>query len=584
MNHKRTLSCFCLAMLCAAVSGCKEQSSDPLPQQTTTETAQNTAPVITEPFTADGLRFSAKSGFYPAAFSLSVTAENGAPVHYTADGSTPTAESPVLNGEIRIEDRSGAPALLAARTGISPEEPDAAYVPPSAPVDQATVIRAAAERTDGTLTPAVTCTYFIGYDGKADFYQQMKCLSLVTDEQNLFDPQTGIYVLGQTHDDWKQSAGYDPDTPAYAMPANYTQKGREWERAASLEIFENGQRTAAQGVGIRIHGGASRALPQKSFNIYARREYGGAKLRCDLFDGQVTAQSDGSPVTEFDSFMLRNGGNDAQYVRFRDRLNQTLVSDRAFLTQGMAPCILFVNGEFWGHYDITEHMDAAFVRSHCGIPKQDVCIVKKEEAEAGSDAGFADWEALRKWIGETDFSGQSAYDALYSRVDLTGFADYVCAELYINNANWGRSNSAMWKSEAIYPDNPYADGKWRFIMFDTDFSDGIYGTVNARDDALTRLRESGCFLGELLNAALQNAGFRQQFHETYAEIAEQCFAQDRVNRQIDLLAEQYRAPALATFARFYGGMKDPAAQFDRETDAVRGFFAERADVPLNLTE
>lgn len=570
MNRKHLTPAFLAALLCGALfCACREEASSeaPLPS--------GTAPA-TESFTAEGLCFSAKSGFYDAAFPLTVTAENGAPVHYTTDGSTPSSDSPVFGEPLIISDRSGEPDRLAARTDISPEGGGYEAVPPAAPVDKATVIRAAAEAADGTLAPAVTCTYFVGFDQKSDFYRDLKILSLVTDERNLFDEETGIYVLGKTHADWKNGAEYDPETPEYFMPANYTQKGRAWEREAELQIFENGAYQLSQGVGIRIHGGASRACAQKSFNLYARSVYGTPKLHYDLFAGAVKSEADDSAVTEFDSFMLRNGGNDAQYARFRDRLNQTLSAGRQFLTQGMEPCILFLNGEFWGQYDITERVDAAFVKAHCGVPEKDVCIVKKEALDEGEESGFADWQALRSWIGTSDFSDEKNYDELCARVDMQGFADYICAELYINNDNWGTSNSAMWRSLAVDPENPFADGRWRFIMFDTDFSAGIYGTVNADGDPLTKLRSGGSFLGQLLNAALKNEGFRQSFERTYAETASVNFAEARVSAQIDAFAAAYREPAAATFARFWSQMREPAQHFDKEVQAVRTFFTERA--------
>ena len=131
----------------------------------------------------------------------------------------------------------------------------------------------------------------------------------------------------------------------------------------------------------------------------------------------MISEAAGTPVTEFDTVMLRNGGNDAMYTRFRDRLNQRLSAGRAFLTQGMAPCILFLNGEFWGQYELTEKMDAAFIKAHCGIPKKNVCIIKKEALDAGSEEIFAEWEQLRQWISETDFSDPAAYAQLCEAVD-----------------------------------------------------------------------------------------------------------------------------------------------------------------------
>lgn len=574
-SQKRQLAA--LLLCCTALLSCAEQSSETAETVPPAESAV-TAPPADNPYEAAGMRFSAKSGFYAGAFSLSITAENGAEIYYTLDGSEPTAQSTRYTAPIVVKDRSDEPDVLSAHTEISPAGGDYTAYPPKSPSDKATVVRAVSVDRNGTQSPVVTNTYFVGFDQKAAFYREMKILSLVTDERNLFDPETGIYVLGKVHENWKNSADRDPETPEYFMPANYTQKGRDWERGAVLQIFENGEELLSQNAGIRIHGGATRSYPQKSLNLYARKVYGASKFSCDLFSGAVTAEAGGGTVKNFDSFMLRNGGNDAQFSRIRDRLNQSLAAGRAFLTQGMTPCILFINGEFWGQYDITEKADADFIEAHCGIPKEDVCIIKKEALDAGPIELFEVWEQLRDWIRQTDFSDDAAYDRLCAQIDMQSFADYVSAEVYINNANWDSSNMAMWMSDAVQEGNHFADGKWRFIMFDTDFSAGLYGTVRALDNSFRKLTESGCFLGDLFKAALKNDRFRKQFSETFTEIASVNFAPETVHAKIDALEQAYREPAAATFQRFWSewpGGPGAEKHFAEQVQSVREFYDAR---------
>ena len=92
-------------------------------------------------------------------------------------------------------------------------------------------------------------------------------------------------MRGKVYDDWQSGEDYDASTPDYFMPGNYTQKGKEWEREATMQVFEDGQLAVTQNVGIRIHGGATRSYPQKSFKVFARKEYGAVKLEYDLFSG-----------------------------------------------------------------------------------------------------------------------------------------------------------------------------------------------------------------------------------------------------------------------------------------------------------
>lgn len=527
-----------------------------------------------EPFDAEGMHFSAKSGFYKDAFSLTISAEDGAEIYYTTDGSDPTADSTQYTGPIEIKDRSSEPNVLSMHTDVTAGEEAAV---PKDPVDKATVLKAVKIAADGTQSPVVVNTYFVGFEQKADYYRDMKVISVVTDEANLFDYDTGIYVAGKTYDDWKNSDEYDPATPEWDLPGNYTQKGKDWERPAAIQIFADAEPVVTQQVGIRIHGGATRSYSQKSLNVYARSEYGESKLNYDLFSGAVTSETDGSAITQYDRFMLRNGGNDAMFARFRDNLNQSLVADRAFLMQGMEPCIVFLNGEFWGTYDITESVDASTVKAHYGIPKKEVCIIKKEALDSGSEEDFAEWEAMRAWINETDLSDPDAYSQLCEQIDMQSFMDYVSAEVYINNANWGASNMAMWKATVTDAGNPFADGKWRFIMYDTDYSTGIYGEARPDDPSLTVLLEDDCFLSDLLRAALKNESFRESFRETFTEIAEDNFSDAKVSAMIGQLSDRYQDASVATFDRFWNGQFSAEQQFKMEVTKIRDFYQKRHD-------
>lgn len=522
-------------------------------------------------------QFSVNGGFYSSPVQLAITAAHGT-VYYTTDGSMPTADSTKYTAPITIDDRSHEPNKISMYGEITPDNAVPKSSAPDFPVDKATVVKAVTVDENGLQSAAAVQTFLIGFDSKMPYYQQVPVISLITDESNLFDRDTGIYVLGNTYEKWQNGSEYDTAVPDYFMPANYTQHGKEWERPAVIQYFENGKQVFTENIGIRIHGNATRSYPQKSFNLYARSEYGASKLNYDIFAGAVKSRSDSKPITEFDSLILRNGGNDAMFTRFRDKLNQALVSDRAFLTQGMRPCIVFLNGEFWGHYEITEKLDSDFIKAHCGVPKKDICIIKKDTLEKGGDADYAEFEQLRKWIRETDFSDQDAYEKLCRCVDMQSFTDYMSCEFYMNNANWDVSNSAMWKAVRTDENNPYADGKWRFLMFDTEYSTGIYGQASAADDTFDRILKKDCFLSDLFRGALENAGFRKQFADTFTEIAQTNFSTERVNDAIDRLEREYHDMVIDTYNRFWKeefGGDSAEDNFTSEVRILRSFYENR---------
>ena len=231
--------------------------------------------------------FSQESGFFDSAFDLTITAPEGVTVYYTTDGSDPTTESTKYTGAIRIEDMTNTENRLSMRTDISTNNAAA----PKELIDKAAVVRAIAVDSEGRISPVATKTYFVGTTA-ASYYKDMKVVSLVTDPDNLFDNEKGIYVLG---DVYGQNTGSQPgwgwDFPGMGGPgqvvidgeqqseekqnnniwggrqinapepnnggnnnpwggfggwggdmwtvnANFTQKGRDWEREASFEMSE----------------------------------------------------------------------------------------------------------------------------------------------------------------------------------------------------------------------------------------------------------------------------------------------------------------------------------------------------------
>ncbi len=520
---------------------------------------------------------SQQSGFYDSSFQLSVSSKSGYTIRYTLDGSEPTADSAIYSSPISVNDISSQQNVLSARTDIAAPSKWGTISAPKNPVDKAFIIRAAAFDENGNRSDVVTGSYFIGYGARDSYYKNFKVFSLVTDSDNLFDSEKGIYVLGDVYNQWLNGPEYDSSLAEWAVPANYTQKGAEWEREASMEIFENGTLAASQNVGIRIHGGATRSMPQKSFNIYARSEYGASKLEFDMFSGNLNA-SDGTAIDEFDSFMLRNAGNDAQYSRFRDRLNQTLVSDRNLTVQAMEPCIVFINGEYWGQYDITEKLSDDFISSHYDVKKKDVCIIKNEELEEGDESGLTDFEALHSWINETDLSTDENYAQLCEKVDMQSFADYMTSEIYFSNQDWGGNNMALWKSLSVDSSNPYADGKWRFILFDTEYSVNLYGMNSASTNSFNNVIQGESFLSDLYRAAMKNESFRKQFCLTFMDMANENFDSQRIQQLINEFSSTYHDSTIDTFNRFWPdwpGGNFAESNLSKEIDSIKTFYNSR---------
>ena len=534
--------------------------------------------------------FSADSGFYDNSFQLTITAPDGCKIYYTTDGSDPTADSTKYTSPIEIKDMSDTPNVLSAKTDISASGAEA----PSEKVDKAAVVRAVCVDSQGRTSNIVTKTYFVGKTN-TDFYKNMKVVSLVTDPSNLFDYEKGIYVKGKVFDE-KNGGGGQPQNPwggfggfggwgminPWEMEANYTQKGREWEREATMEMFSGGETVISQNVGIRIKGAASRSAPQKSFNVYARQDYGKPEFEFDFFDGTSTKAKNGKAIKKYESVVLRNGGNDSGYAMFRDSINQSLVSDRDFAYQATNECIVFIDGEFWGIYQITEKVDGDHIDAHYGVNNKDMILIKNGETEEGTEQDLNEWNDLIRSFAESDMSQDANYQKFEQAFDVQSYIDYFAAQIFWSNDDWPQNNFAAWKATVTDETNPYADGKWRMFLFDTESGLGLYNSESksVRADCFTRIsqtRDSNeC---KMFINLLKNEKFREQFTLTMMDLSNYNFAPEKTEKVIGYYKNNYQQQIISTLRRFYGtslaGNK-AEERFNSEYRTISDFYQNRS--------
>ena len=353
------------------------------------------------------INYSITSGFYSD--DQSIILSGSTEIRYTLDGSEPTG----------ISTQYTAPILL----------------------DTTTVIKAACFEANQVPTQVFTNTYFIGYD------TELPVWSVSTHPGNFFDADTGIYVLGPN---------VGPTDPSPYFNANFW---KDWERPVHVEFFEDdGNKQFDIDCGIKVFGNFSKANDKKSLALFFRGKYGVSKLEYPLFP-------DYPGLSSFDDLILRGGGNDASLLHFRDGFHQTLIKDANFETQKYRPSVLFINGEYWGIYNIREKSNADFFVENYDIPKDDIDLI----------SGFyqlrqGDLEPFENFMTAVG-NGELSYTEIADFIDINSFIDYFSYEIYIANYDWPGNNIKYWRQRST-------QSKWRWFMYDTDMSTGIYGQAN----------------------------------------------------------------------------------------------------------
>lgn len=502
----------------------------------------------------EGLWFSHESGFYADPIEVEIFCDDPeADIYYTLDGTVPTEEgesSFYYDGAFPLEDRTYEPNDLSALGGASRTE----YIPEENVV-KAHVIRAWAVYPDGSESEVINGTFFVGVDREAH-YGDVPVISLMVDREDLFDFYRGIYVLGASWIEWDslQEGSYED----WQTQGNYSQRGMEWERPVTVQFLTaDGSEGFTQDMGIRIKGGVSRYFNQKSLRLIAREQYGEKQLKYPVFPDNLRADETG-PVEKYKSITLRNGGNDSENTRLRDPFLQQLAEGMGFMVQATRPCVVFINGEYWGMYTLTEEYSDHAIENNFGVANQNVIIIKNGRVEDGVESDIEIYKQMYDFIAENDMTDPANYAQACEMLDVPSFAQYCAFTLYINNTDgvFQNNNWMIWRAR----DNdgtPYGDGKWRFLLFDTEQSTDIWGDGRAfAQDNLTEILNGdttgydGRQLPVLFHALYRNEDFRREFILAMCDIRNIHFSTPRMEATLSEMRPIYEKLMRETYLRF----------------------------------
>ncbi|MBD5507503.1 MAG: hypothetical protein HDR05_05530 [Lachnospiraceae bacterium] len=453
-------------------------------------------------------------------------------IYYTVDGSEPDSDSILYEKPIQIRDVSDAPNVYSVRNDFQPMQDSQA----ENPVEKIMVVRAIAIDENGRKSDIVTNSYIVGKENQGN-YKEMYTVSLVTDPDNLFNYDEGIYVLGKRYDEY--IAGGDNLKNAIQVDANYHGKGKASERPASIEIYnESGDLIIDREVGIRIHGNTSREGKQKSFSVFAREMYDGEDTIEDLF-------GEGTAVHKSLIYANREG------TRLRDVLHTTLLEDRDMAAQSFIYCNVFLDGEYWGIYFLAEVYDEHYFENHYGIEAENIQIHE----------GCNPPEILEYLDTVSDKSEAAVYDELSRMMDIQSFIDYYAAMLYLNDTDWMEYNARSYRSIEAGP-GKNEDGRWRWGTWDTENTmyDAYENTFQG-----TRWQED-----PIVQALMEHEEFRKQFVITYMDLYNNLWREDSILPIVSEM-ESNIAESYAMYMERYHADADANEYLDK----LKTFLADR---------
>lgn len=519
------------------------------------------------------LRFSEEPGYYDIPFSLEIQGADNYSIYYTLDGTEPAMDSIPYEGAFLLEDATLQDNVYSARTDTSTgfyaelieeyasENPG--YKAPDTPVDKCNIVRAAAFDKRGNCIDSIEGSYFIGF-GEKTAYDGMWVISLITDPKNLFDYDTGIYVTGKMFDKYRKLLP-EEDTPFRSCwwwwDANYRNRGIEWERIAHMEIFRpDGQLLLSEDCGIRIQGRGSRGKNPKSLNVYARVEYSGSdEFSADIFGMGARSHK----------IVIFSGADDSAY-KVKDYLVHSMEAELNFSTMYFKPAVLFLDGEFWGTYYITESYNADYISDHYGVAQEEVIMVKEEAVEEGEEGDIGLYYEMREFLAENDMTVEENYAKAQSLIDMDSYIDYYAAQIFIGRyGDWPVKNEGAWRTRSIVQGDRYADGRWRWMLFDVN--SGSLSMDRLEADTLAEV----IFVDGVFASLFQNDSFKKQLAERLVYIAEVVYSDEKIDSFADAYLENMIEPICSNNLRFIG--IELRAESVQNMETIRSFLKQRKD-------
>jgi gliding motility-associated-like protein len=348
--------------------------------------------------------FSLAPGFYPSAQSLSITCNTiGSQIRYTIDGSEPIITSTLYTTPINISNT--------------------------------TVVRARSFPPNNTLLPSLieNNTYFVNVSHSVNVVSVCGNYGAATTGNGTFSPLSsapnGIFT--------------------------------------SIEFFDVNQQFQWESMGdMRRHGNDSWAYPQKGIRFHSQDRYGySSTIDYPIFQRSNRPSYDVIILKAGASDNYPDGGGFGSFpAHIRDAFIQTFAEKNGINvdTRRYEPCVLYVNGRYWGVYEVRERVDTDYTDFYYNQPEEKVDMLRVwggMNIDAGSDTA---WYNLRDFVVNNNMAIPANYQHVVDRLDVGSFIDYFIYNQFLVNTDVFNWNTHWWRGRKG------AGVKWRYVLWDMD--------------------------------------------------------------------------------------------------------------------
>ncbi len=316
----------------------------------------------------------------------------------------------------------------------------------------------------------------------------------------LVGPDSGLLVVGNAilQAPAKVLLAEVRDPKWWKYPGNFHMRGKAWERVGRVQYIEpDGTTGFERPVRIRVNGQMTRGFPQ-----HALRLSFDDPLSFDLFDEE--------PTSGYEALILRAGGNDQIKAMLRDVFQHALCEGLPFETSGHRTCVVYINGAYWGVHHLRPRMDEKEIARRYGIKKKRITILEDEARLYHGDPAEVPWfERFARRTAAWDGTSNAWADTLEAHLDVEGFLTYMATQMVFGNMDWPNQNVRFWRYSGEPGKERPLDGRWYFIMGDSDLGYGALGSPH--DDMFLRVKAMDVPVTQLFRGMMRAPRYKARF-------------------------------------------------------------------------
>ena len=358
--------------------------------------------------------------------------------------------------------------------------------------------------------------------------------------------------------------------------------GTQFYPETALQYFDVNKHLAAEADGnSNKHGNDSWAYAERGIDFICDDELGYNYALNTKFFTNKSRKS-------FSRIIIKSAANDnypcePHSAHIRDSYVET-ISQRGNLhldCRTWEPAILYVNGQYWGVYDIREKVDDKdFTGYYYNQGDKDslqyLMTWGATWSKYGGPQAQTDWNTLKSYITTNNMAVAANYNHVDSLLNVKSLIDYFLINSWAVTSDWLNWNTGWW--HGLRPEGQ--EHKWRYTLWDNDATFGHYINYtsipsqlpNADPCAPEALPDPG---GQghtlIVDSLMKNPTFKHLYVSRYIDLLNSTFSCDFSIPLLDSMISIIAPEMPAQIARWGGTV----TEWQHDVDTMRTFISNR---------